>query len=169
MRVDVAASKDQADALMPEIKRITGEFLIATAPPEEDMQRNTDLTTLIVGSGRGILRVACRVRSLDQLDRYGRQFTIRSGRPNGVITELTKLVGGWGDYLFYGFGDATIGGFAKWFIGDLCVFRRWYAGELYRGRHPGQPCENRDGSSTFLAFDLDDMPPDFIIAASWLL
>ena len=93
--------KRWADRFLPEIKRILGEHLIGEPPEEEDQEHNTDLMVLKMDA----VRVACRVRRNQYIDRYGDEFTIRAGRPNGSKTELTKIVEGWGDYFFYGFSD----------------------------------------------------------------
>ena len=144
------------------VKRILGEYLIAEAPAEEDRQRNTDLIVLNLAS----VRVACRIRRGCYAATYGDEFTIRTGRPNGVKTELLKLMEGWGDYLFYGFAHEDGEDLSAWLLGDLRVFRGWLFRRMNEtgGKVPGRLRSNTDGSSDFCAFRLDDMPPGFIVA-----
>lgn len=148
--------KRWSDKFIPEIKRILGEQLICEAPEEEDMLQNTDLRVFKLEG----VRVACRVRKNSFLAGFGRQFTIRSSRPSGNKTELEKIMEGFGDYTFYCFADAEDKGLAQWFLGDLDVFRSWYS----KGK--GEQCGNYDGSSSFVAFNLKDLPANFVIASS---
>ena len=156
--------KGWSDRLLPEIKRNLGEHLLMAAPREEDVERATDVmqVTLTLPTG---LRVACRVRRLEQLQRdpsYGEQFTIRTRRPSGAKCELTKIIEGWGSHYFYGFaGDVLV----TWFLGDLNVFRLWFNHHLWKhgGMPPGDEIENRDGTR-FRVFGIEDLPPEFLIA-----
>lgn len=151
---------DWQRGLIPEIKRILANYLIAEAPTAEDMQRNTDLIVLRLDT----VRVACRLRRYEYLARYGDQFTIRTSRPSGAQTELAKMLSGWGDYLFYGFASADGSDLAAWLLGDLNAFRLWHHRELWAFRRPGESRRNGDGSSDFAAYRLADMPTDFIVA-----
>ncbi|MFO7899766.1 MAG: hypothetical protein R6V58_11995 [Planctomycetota bacterium] len=160
---DWQTDKATSDELLPNIKFILGQYLIGAAPAEEDQQRNTDLIVLNMQP----VRVACRIRRFEYLAEYRDEFTVRSGRPSGAKTELAKIVEGWGDYLFYGFASPDGESLAFWFLGDLLVFRRWYSdavAALPAGTLPGTLCHNGDGSSAFRAFQLNDLPPDFVIA-----
>jgi len=160
---DWRTDKAAADRLVPNIKFILGHYLIDHAPVEEDQQRNTDLIVLTMQP----LRVACRIRRFEYLSSYRDEFTIRSDRPSGAKTELAKIVEGWGDYLFYGFASPNGDALAFWFLGDLVVFRRWFSealAALPAGASPGTLHHNRDKSSSFLAFQLKDLPPEFVIA-----
>ncbi len=153
--------KRWADRFMHEIKAILGVHLFGEPPTEEDRLRNTDLITLSMNP----FRVAARIRSQYYLSRYGGEFTIRFSRKYGNKTELAKIVEGWGDYLFYGFGSDE-GRLLAWHLCDLKVFRRWYSERLYQGEHPGMEKSNGDGSSSFLAFRIDELPAEFILAQS---
>src|SRR5439155_22782776 len=114
----------------PEIKAHLGVSLIGPAPVEDDQCRNTDLVVLKMDG----LRIACRMRRENAYlhrDRSGNyeyrgQFTIRCGRPNGTKTELSKIIEGWGDYFFYGFGGEH-GVLLDWHLLDLKVFRYWHS------------------------------------------
>lgn len=152
--------KRWSDQFMDEIKSILGIHLIGEPPVEEDQERNTDLIVLKMDS----VRIACRVRRNEYAVRYGEEFTVRAGRPSGIKTELTKIIEGWGDYFFYGFGDESK--LSKWTLADLNVFRLWYNQQLFLGNHPGIKQNNDDGSSYFFAFRWDELPCNFIIAKS---
>ena len=160
---DWQTDKAASDRLLPEIKAVLGPHLIGAAPIEEDQRRNTDLIVLKMEP----VRVACRVRAFEYLGQYPYEFTIRSDRPSGAKTELAKVVEGWGDYLFYGFAAEDGHSLAAWLLGDLTVFRRWYADQLAAlpaGDLPGALHYNRDRSSAFRAFKAADLPDAFIIA-----
>ena len=159
---DWQQSKRWSDRFLPEIKRTLGEFLICESAAEEDAERNTDLMVLTLGA----VRVGCRVRQWPYLEKYSREFTIRSGRPSGVKTELAKIIEGWGDYLFYGFANEEGNALAQWFIGDLNVFRLWHSTRLAKsgGCLPGAQMPNSDGSSHFVAYQVADLPDYFVVA-----
>lgn len=154
--------KKWSDRFLPEIKSIVGKHLIGAAPDDEDAQHNTDLIVLRLEA----IRIACRIRTPNYYPTFAGEFTIRSDRPSGVKTELCKIVEGWGDFLFYGFSDATETQLQAWLLGDLKVFRRWHSSQLiqHEGRQPGQAQTNKDGSSSFRAFRLCDLPSSFVIA-----
>ena len=154
--------KRWSDRFLPEIKRLLGEHLIQEAPYEEDTEHNTDLIVLKLDS----VRIACRVRRHKYLDRFGDEFTIRNSRPSGAKTELTKIVEGWGNYMFYGFSDAEEVALARWVLGDLNVFRLWFNRQLYKlppNTLPGNGQSNPDGSSDFSVFRLEEMPSAFFV------
>lgn len=158
------ADKRWSDRYMPQIKQILGLYLISESPVEEDRSRNTDLVVLKLDA----VRVGCRIRRAEgYLEDYGDEFTIRTSRPNGTKTELAKIVEGWGDYFFYGFGAAN-GSLARWGLGDLRVFRLWLMQHLARnqGRMPGREKRNHDGSSEFHVFRWDELPPQFCVGSS---
>lgn len=155
---DWKADKSKSDIYLPEIKSILGLYLIGEPPLEEDQERNTDLMVLRMEA----VRIGCRVRNISYLDKYGDEFTIRAGRPSGTKTELTKIIEGWGDYFFYGFGEGAR--LVKWGLGDLKIFRLWFSQQLYAGKIPGIKKNNTDNSSHFLAFKWADLPKEFIVA-----
>jgi hypothetical protein len=155
--------KRWSDQFIPQIREIVARHLILEAPLEEDVHHNTDLIVLYTSA----VRIACRVRRAQYAERYADEFTIRSKRPGGTRTELHKVIAGWGDVLFYGF---TVGGqVARWVLGDLTVFRRWYEDELRRlptDCPAGILLSNGDASSQFMAFKIGWLPPEFVIARS---
>lgn len=160
---DYEYDQSWARRFIPEMKIIMAQVLISEAPYDEDTQHNTDL---IILRGTDQTRVACRVRRFAQYARFHTEFTIRASRPNGVTTELEKLISGWGRYLLYGFADAANSGLHAWILGDLNVFRNWYFQHLrtHNGEEPGVPQTNTDGSSTFRAFKLTELPAAFILS-----
>lgn len=151
---------DWQRGLIPDIKRVLANYLIAEAPADEDMRHNTDLIVLKLDT----IRVACRVRTNGYLQRYPDEFTIRASRPSGAETELSKMLAGWGDYIFYGFASPDGTQLAAWMLGDLKVFRLWHSRELWAGRKPGKPQRNGDGSSSFHAYRISDLPDEFVKA-----
>ena len=151
--------KQRVDKFESEIKRILGEHLIGTADIVRDQTEATDLLVLELRP----FRIGCRVRTFDYLLRYPNQFTVRADRPSGMPSEMTKIVDGWGDYIFYGFADETDLSLAAWIIGDLRIFR----GTLVRKSHliTNQFLQrNGDQSSRFYAWPLSEFPQEFIIA-----
>lgn len=155
--------KERANRVLPEIKRICGEYLIGEAPQEEDAERNTDLIVLRLDP----VRIACRVRTYNYLGEcnYRNEFTIRTERPAGRKTELAKIIEGYGDYIFYGFADREAQSLAAWVLGDLKVFRLWFNMRIVNDKRlPGFEKANRDGSSIFRAFTIADLGPAFVLA-----
>ena len=156
--------KQWSDRFLPEIKAHLGVVLISEAPIYEDMMHNTDLMVLRLES----VRIGCRVRQYEYLNRYGDEFTIRAELSSGKDTELQKILAGWGDYFFYGFANAKPSTtFATWRIGDLEVFRRWYREYVQKyGDKPGFFKRNTGpNDSSFRAFRWDAIP-GFEIARS---
>jgi hypothetical protein len=154
---------DWQRALIPRVKQVLANYLIAEAPFEEDARHNTDLIVLKLDT----VRVACRLRRADYAIRYPDEFTIRSRRPSGAETELAKMLSGWGDYVFYGFADPAGTDLNGWVLGDLKVFRIWHSrtlAALPAGKAPGAEQRNGDSSSTFRAYRIDDLPGDFVVA-----
>lgn len=156
--------KKWSDKFIPRIAELIGPAVIVPAPFEEDAERNTDLIVLKMNS----IRIGCRIRKSEYRERYGDEFTIRSGRPSGVKTELTKIIEGWGDMFFYGFSNESETDLAQWFLGDMKVFRLWFNRHMaeHQGKQPGTGRCNNDNSSDFRAFKLEDLPAQFIVDSS---
>jgi hypothetical protein len=154
-----------SDKFLIEIKQLLGLHLIIESPIKEDMHHNTDLMVLLMKD----IRVCCRIRRHHYYEKYHHQFTIRKSRQSGNDSELTKLIEGWGDYLFYGFSNDKEVSLFHWTLCDLSVFRVWFGRQLYlsqKGEMPGIIKRNIDNSSDFIAFNLIDLPDKFIIAQS---
>lgn len=151
----------RVDRLEPEIKMLLGQYFIRTSTAEQDKREATDLVLIMQPQQ---VRIGCRVRRhaywTARDGEYRNQFTIRAGRPNGKPTEYQKIMGGWGDCLFYGFADPTDQWMYHATLIDLSVFR------VCIHEHKIQPRNdqgNHDGSSTFYAFDIDDFHPAMIL------
>lgn len=141
---------------------------ISEASFEDDATRNTDLVLKIDAT-----RIAVRLRRAKDMQRYVDEFTLRSYRPSGAVTELTKVLAGWGDFNFYGFVDET--GVLAWLLGDLSAFRLWHQREMWRlgdrkkpderMRMPGTEVPNRDDTK-FRAYRIDEVNKDgkFVVA-----
>lgn len=162
MATDWVKDKQWSDQFLSEVKAIVGATLIGEAPVEEDQERNTDLIVLKMDA----IRIACRIRRNSYLVAYADEFTVRAGRPRGAKTELTKIIEGWGDYVFYGFASADECRLAAWLVGDLNVFRLWFNRQIVAcgGEPPGSYKQNYDGSSSFAAFNVRELPDTFIVA-----
>lgn len=106
-------------------------------------------------------RVGCRVRRNKYLENYGREFTIRSNRNSGAETELSKILDGWGDYFYYGFSDPYNEHIAQWFVGDLGVFRGYVHQNGWVSKN------NTDQETSFAYFNVDKLPDNFVLLASW--
>lgn len=146
-------SKRRADRHTPEVAAICGVlFVCEPVNVEEDWLRNTDLVVLSMDR----VRIGVRIRGHEYLARYPEEFTIRAARPkSGNDTELTKILRGWGDYLFYGFANEHDTGLAFWRVVNLREFALWYNRQLFMlpaGKAPGILKPNKDGSSEFYAF-----------------
>jgi len=155
---DWEADKKASDVYLHEIKMILGAHLIGEPPIAEDQERNTDLIVMKMDS----VRIACRVRKESYFERYGHEFTIRSGRPSGNKTELRKVVEGWGDFMFYGFGDGEI--IKHWSLLDLKVFRSRLFSMALKNQVPIQK-GNHDGSSSFMSFSIQNFPSSLVVAS----
>ena len=156
------AGKRASDVYMPYVKQILGLHLIDEAPVEEDQQRNTDLTVLTLGA----IRVDVRIRSYEKYYAdYPTEFTIRAILPSGTKTELAKIIEGWGDYMFYGFGVPETKKVPAWYLLRLNVFRAYYTDYIRDncGAEPGQLLHNGDGSK-FRAYDIRELPDRLICA-----
>ncbi len=153
--------KNWSDRFLPQIKSIIGRNLIGEVE-EDDRERNTDLIVLKLDA----VRIACRVRRPGYYASYWNEFTIRTARPSGNITELQKVIRGWGDYFFYGHSDIEEANLHAWALADLKEFRLYFARQLFKypGTCPGKFQKNRDGSSDFRAFKWSDIGDSFIVA-----
>ena len=145
---------------LPQVAKIIAPYMVRVAPMEEDQKRNTDMMMLKVDG----VRVGVRTRKFEYLASFGDEFTIRSELPSGTKTELAKIIEGWGDLLFYGFADDEEHDIAAWMIGDLGVFRRWMCKMLWDRNAPRPIARRNADGSKFLAFRIDDLPDDFLVA-----
>lgn len=156
--------KAWSDRFIPQIKRILGQHLIATADWRQDTRENSDLLVFECTP----FRVACRIRRHAFLQTNPYEFTIRASRPSENKTELAKIMEGWGNFFFYGFSNKAETEVVNWFIGDLNIFRGAVVRDIYRDKElfDRRKILNRDGSSSFYAWRRDEFPPEFIKAKS---
>lgn len=150
-----------ADSFMSEIKAILGMHIIGEAPFEEDAHRNTDLIVLKMEA----IRVAVRMRTYQNYEKYPDDFTVRVSRGSGNETELRKIMKGFGNLMFYGFEDSDQRHVGRWTLIDLDVFRGSVWDSYLRTKKiPGFEKKNTDGSSDFRVFRLAEFPPTLIRA-----
>jgi hypothetical protein len=140
---------------VPIIRRIVGPLLLEEAPAKIDKCEATDLLVLHARD----MRIACRVRKPGYADRYGHEFTIRSKRDTGAVTELKKLVNGFGDWMFYGHAAEEILGIERWMIVDLHAWRAHHIRSPELMRMIAKKQHNGDGTH-FVAYDVRDFPSD---------
>ena len=153
--------KVKSDKFMPQIMGICGSCLFKPAHLALDQRQATDLVIDPVC-------VAVRVRDNKWLP-YADEFTIRSDRPSGVLSEMEKISAGFGTHLFYGFGDMDHGGdLIHWTLANLNVFRLTnYQTLTAGGRLFSQILENSQADhAKFFTFKWSNFPEDFIIGSS---
>jgi hypothetical protein len=151
-----------ADSYLPAVKHIVGPFLLAPAPFERDANEATDLIVLRARD----MSIGVRLRRPGYAGRYPGQFTIRSGRPSRVPTELRKIVDGWGDWLFYGHaGQAN--SITEWLLVDLHALRAAFIRFPKLLHQPDDRVSgervNHDGT-VFRWFQADNLPCEVVIA-----
>lgn len=155
-------NRNWSDRFLPQIKQLVGGYLLETAADPFDHFQATDLMMLDARD----MRVAARVRRPGYAQRYPHQFTIRSAVASGAQTELSKIVNGNGDWMFYGHSNAAQTGIDAWWLIDLKAFRA----ALIRHRM-NAPCLvmgdqiNADGTQ-FKWFDMRSFPsePPLVVA-----
>lgn len=153
-----------SDQFLPEIKSIIGSHILHAAPDPLDHFQATDLLMLDAKD----MRIAARVRRHGYADRYPHQFTIRAKLPTGAETELSKIVNGHGDWMFYGHAGADGQSILNWWLIDLRAFRAALIRHKTAGSflHMGDKC-NADGT-WFKWFDIRSFPkePPLVVAQS---
>lgn len=159
-----SANRHWSDQFLPEIKSIIGSHILQAAPALLDHFQATDLLMLDAKD----MRIAARVRRYGYAARYPHQFTIRAKLPTGAETELSKIVNGYGDWMFYGHADPDGQAIVSWWLIDLRAFRaalirhRTAGANLYMGdkRNPDGTC--------FKWFDIRSFPkePPLVVAQS---
>lgn len=98
------------------------------------MDRNA--ATDMVLAVESTFRLSCRVRDFSyNQPGWHSQFTVRSARPSGVITELTKIESGLVTWGFYGFQKAPdVYEVDPWWIIDWNAFNNHWQREK-NGKH----------------------------------
>jgi hypothetical protein len=145
-----------SDRYIPAIRRIVGPLLLTPAPFDLDTREATDL---LVFTARD-MRIAARIRRANKyMDRYGYEFTLRAKRDSGATTELSKVVDGWGDWLFYGFGDPSSGEVLNWWLVDLHAFRAALIRHTANGSILRYGSKDNGDGTYFKWFDVRSFPP----------
>lgn len=161
------ADRQWSDRFIPQIKSIVGPLLLDAAPFELDAKEATDL---MVFRARD-MRIAARIRRHGFFDNYGNEFTIRARRDSGAETELSKIVNGWGDWLFYGHADERASQITQWMLIDLDHFRAGLIRSSMNG-HVLRTGDKPNGDGTYFKwFDARSFPkhPKLLVASSFLV
>lgn len=160
---DYGSNRAWSDKYIPAIARIVGPHLIAPAPFERDVKEATDLIVLKARD----MTIAARVRRPGYVDKYPHQFTIRSRTKSGAKTEISKVIDGWADWMFYGHAAPVGDDIACWYLIDLSAFRAALIRDAMRvnKKIPLAEVPNGDGTS-FVPFDLRTFTPSILVATS---
>jgi hypothetical protein len=148
--------REWSDRFIPAIRRIVGPNLLVPSDYQRDAKQATDLVVLKARVEARVLDVAARVRAPGYGIRYPWEFTIRSHRESGAVTELEKILTGFANWMFYGHADVDQRSIARGFLIDLDCFRSWVRSGA-PGMRTGEK-SNRDGTY-FRWFDLSTLPP----------
>lgn len=151
------------EQFLPAIRAVVGPLLLEPAPLDIDMREATDLLVLRARD----MRIGCRMRRPGYVDRYPFEFTIRAKRDSGASTELSKVMDGWGDWLFYGHAGEQHGLIDRWMLIDL---HAWRSHAIRSKCTAGNPQRQSNGDGThFVAFDVRafDADPPILVASSF--
>jgi hypothetical protein len=151
---------------MRRVKHRLAEFILRPATLTEDMRQATDLRVLHAPDGLTV-GVRLRRRSAGYHISHPGNFTLRYARASGSETEVSKILAGWGTWLFYGHADAET--LDPWMIVDLRVLRYLMRAHpaLANGHLPGVcgVIPNGDGT-TMLWIERTALPPCCMIGLS---
>jgi hypothetical protein len=162
---EYANNRAWADLYMPHVRWLVTKYSLVESTPFDDQHHATDLTTIHARP----LDVAVRMREHYYIEKYGFEFTIRSKRVSGELTEFDKLTAGFCDWYFYGFASEETDDDDKhrvdrWVIVDLKAWRKYLIdSDTWRDSTP----EHRYGVSWFFAFDLRRLPKAVVIASNF--
>ena len=161
---EYAKDRELSDKLLPQARKIISDCAgvsvdeVIIAPREDDILRNSDLLLLETREGR----IAFRVRRWKWFEEYAMQVTFRYWRKrNGCDgTDFMKVMSGYGDYMLYGFANASETEIIPWRYLDLRIFRMWIIQCCWppskRKDNVGEVITNTDGTK-FIAFDIQDI------------
>lgn len=157
-----STDRQYSDKYIKAISEIIGPLLLEPADFSRDANEATDL---MVFTARDI-RIAARVRRHGYAKTFPWDFTIRSKRASGAKTELSKIVDGWGDWLFYGHSDSSGLTFDRWMVVDLASFRSHLIRNKQNIRYVQK--HNDDGQTSLVAFDVRSFVgnPPILVASS---
>ena len=150
---------------MPVVRALIGPHLLMNAPVERDMAEATDL--IVLRARDMTVGVRLRRRSKRYWATHPEQFTLRCKRDNGVPTELTKIVQGWGDAFFYGHADDGV--IDPWMLLDLHGLREAFIREPGLLRNPDKVrsgLQNNFDGTHFAWFNRRRLPDHVTIATS---
>lgn len=153
-----------SDQFIPDIKRKVGPLLLIESPFDVDTKQAADLIVLSAKS----LSIAARVRRHGYADRYPYDFTIRSKIESGKETELSKMLNGFGDWMFYGHAAQEGPTVDRWMLLDLNIWRGVLLRNGYRGsgwNGMARQMDNGDGTQ-FFVFDVRHFPKAILIGGS---
>ncbi len=156
-------NRSWSDQFIPDIRSIVGRHLLSVAPDHLDWHEATDLLMLDARDAR----VAARVRRPGFAHRYPHQFTIRAEAAYGGETELSKVVNGKGDLMFYGHAGAS-GGLESWYFIDLYAFRAGLIRQATNGHRIRSGDKRNPDGTAFKWFDIRSFPPEprLVVASS---
>ena len=158
-----ASDRAWSDLKIPAIKQIVGPLLLEPAEFKVDAMQATDLMIMHARDKR----IAARVRRAGYADKYPYEFTIRSARSSGATTELTKLIEGFGDWMFYGHSDDDSGpGIGRWYVIDLNIFRANLVWHNKKNHIKYDQKKNKDQTTSFIGFDIRSFIGDIVVASS---
>ena len=114
------------------------------------------------------MRVAARLRRTGYAGGYPHQFTIRSAVPSGAQTELSKIVNGNGDWMFYGHSNASETALEAWWLIDLRAFRAALIRHQMNGSNLVMGDQVNPDGTRFKWFDMRSFPsePPLVVARS---
>jgi hypothetical protein len=150
-----------SDLHMPKVKAAIADAIFKPADDHLDMKQATDLV-FISPTGFPNLHIAVRLRKHTYFERFRNEFTVRCQTRTNCETELSKIMQGRGDLMFYAFLNEQETDFLKYTIGDLQVFREWYRDRQAFGGLPASTT-NKDGTG-FLPVKIHDLPDNFVVA-----
>lgn len=148
-----------SDRFIPAIKQIVGPRLMDVTPDAIDCTQAADL---MVFTARD-MRVAARVRRNGFAERYPYEFTVRARRESGAETELSKIIKGWGDWMFYAHASAEGHHFDRWWLIDLHAFR---AALIVASKDIAFSKKANGDGTYFVAYDLRSFPAEYPILIS---
>jgi hypothetical protein len=141
--------REWSDKYLHAIRLAVGPHLLTESSFATDTQRATDMVALTVQPRH----IACRVRRHEYVTRYPAEFTVRAARDSGTETELSKIMDGHADWMFYGFASPESVGICLWYLLDLDVFRE----TLWTRDFPTTRKSNPDGTH-FETYSLTTFP-----------
>lgn len=159
-----------ADQFVDQTRAIIGRLLVQGATFMLDAKESTDLVVQSIQNGcrdgKPIKAFATRLRRSTAFrgrSRYGApwafQFTIRSRRDTGAVTELAKLRQGFVDWYLYGHVEQST--IRHWMVLDMDVFRAFADSPAIKT----ETVPNDDGTEG-IAYDIRSFPDALCLAKS---